>query len=235
MKLARLLPCLAVITFAATAHATVERKFSYRAETADAYIPVTSADGCRTTWLSVLNTDSTQRTGGTPKLHDVFAVVHVDIYDQCTDEIFSGYADTSLEQNTFTLDLDPQHDRARLQAHLIMQDDTTFTFYWADIDASWAIGGPATTIELKDELELGDGLTLIRTQGEFEVRPAHVTATIDVVPYFPGTIVNHLIGEGISASFDSSDTPAELQEFNRYSKMKSGDRTIYRTYDYVGP
>ena len=44
-----------------------------------------------------------------------------------------------------------------------------------------------------------------------------------------------MIGDSFTAAFDSADAPAEYAEFNRYSKMKQGERTIYRDVDYVEP
>src|SRR5688500_2210113 len=142
MKTLRLLAALVPLLLASTAHAAVERRTAYRGETADAFFATTGSDGCFVTNLNVLTNELEEKLavdGSMQKLQDIFGVVTLTMFDRCNEMAplaFSGYADTTLEQNSFSLSIDPQHDRARFQAHLIMQDDS-FTFYWITIDVSW--------------------------------------------------------------------------------------------------
>ena len=232
---------LSALLLASSAEAAVERKLSFRGETADAFFRTTSgADGCLVTELGVLTNELEQKLavdGSMNKIEDVFEVVTLNMFNQCDEPglPFSGYSDSTLDVSRFSLSIDPQHNRARMQARLLMQEDA-FVFYWITIDISWTIGQPATEVDLSNYTESGDGITVWRSTGTFMQRPARAVASVTVVPYATGSPANHpYVGEGISFSMDSIDSPQDVQELTRYSKTKVGERTIYRAHDYVAP
>jgi hypothetical protein len=213
---------------ASAAHAAVETKFTYRGQDAYAYITVTSEDGCKVANISVGVHDIQQKLGG-DHVPDRFTVLGVDGFDFCTDGLpFIGYAD-NVNQDVFnSVVFDPQHDSVRLQARLIMQDFGSDTYYWASIDLTWSIVGPTVAFDQKDYIDLGDG-SFLRYRGKGESRASVARGSLSIEPYFTDPLLTvPYIGSGLSfGALDSSTTP-EYADSNFYSKVKQGDRIIYR-------
>ena len=237
MKRTLVLALLATLVGATRAQATVEKKFTYVGQDAYAYFLTTSADGCLNTGISVLSHDIKQKIAadhGMDHVVDIFSVVTVDIGDFCTGNVlFTAYSDSTPAESTHTLVFDPQHDAVTLHGRFIMQDDGSFTFYWATIDLTWSISQQSTSFNFKDYVDIGDGVTFIRLRGKGEKRPTVAHGTLSIVPYFPNITVP-AIGSGVSFALDSSTTPPQYSDFNFYFSQKQSDRIIYREHFYQG-
>ena len=235
MTRAFLFAALAPFLWSASAQATVEKKFSYRGE--DAYAYFVQTEGCRITTVNVLSHDIRQKLAaaqGMDKVVDKFSVVSVEIDDLCTGNVlFLGYSDSTPEQSTHTRVFDPEHDRVTLNARLIMEDDGSFTFYWATINLAWTLSDASTPFDFKDFFDSGDGVTFIRLRGKGEMRPTTAAGALSIVPYFPEITVP-AIGAGVSLSLDSSTTPPEYSDLNFYFKQQSSERIVYREHFYQG-
>ena len=213
---------------ASAAQAAVETKFTYRGQDAYANITATSEDGCKVATISVNLHDIQQKLGG-DHVPDRFTVLSVGGWDACTDGLpFVGYAD-NINQDVFnSVVFDPQHDSVRLQARLIMQDFGSDTYYWASIDLTWSIVGSTVVFDDKDYIDFGDG-SILRYRGKGESRASVARGSLSIEPYFTDPLLTvPYIGSGLSfGALDSSTTP-EYAELNFYSKVKQGDRIIYR-------